>query len=220
MGLISTPNIADGTVIDANDVNSPINTIVNEINGNISEANLADGAVATNKLADSAVTTAKIADGSITTPKLNNPYIFHAYRGTSTQTLTSNVWTQIQIQTVQFDLNSNFNTSTYKYEVPIDGYYFLAGQIYGQQADGAYVLMQIAKNTTGSNVVGNGGTVLAEARDVYNADSNRVVNASTIAYLTTTDTVSLVGYITDSTTPTANLGLGYTFLTGYLIQEA
>lgn len=42
MGLISVTNIADGTVIDANDVNSPINTIVNEINGNLSEANMSN----------------------------------------------------------------------------------------------------------------------------------------------------------------------------------
>lgn len=70
MGLISVTNIADGTNIDAQDVNSPINTIVNEINGNLSEANLANSAATTAKIADSAVTTAKIADANVTTAKI------------------------------------------------------------------------------------------------------------------------------------------------------
>jgi hypothetical protein len=61
MGLISIDNIADGTSIDAADVNTPLNTIVNEINGSLNADNLAANAV----------TTAKIADGNITNAKLS-----------------------------------------------------------------------------------------------------------------------------------------------------
>lgn len=65
MGLISIPTISDGTVIDANDVNNPLNTIVNEINGNLTYDNLASNSVTTPKIADDAVTSAKIPDEAI-----------------------------------------------------------------------------------------------------------------------------------------------------------
>lgn len=62
MGLISVPGVTDGTVIDATDINIPINTIVNEINGKLDTNNFANSAVTTNDIADDAVTDIKLSD--------------------------------------------------------------------------------------------------------------------------------------------------------------
>jgi hypothetical protein len=51
MGLISVSNIPDGTTIDSRDVNDPINTIVNEFNGNIDSPNMSSN-FATNMASD------------------------------------------------------------------------------------------------------------------------------------------------------------------------
>lgn len=67
MGTISVSLPSDGDTIDAADYNTPITTIVNEINGNLDNANIdASAAISTSKLADDAgITAAKIADGAV-----------------------------------------------------------------------------------------------------------------------------------------------------------
>lgn len=73
MGNISVSLPADGTTGDVADYNTPINTIVNEFNGNIDNANIKSGAaIATSKLADDAgITTAKIANDAVTATKID-----------------------------------------------------------------------------------------------------------------------------------------------------
>ena len=56
MSLISISGPSDGQTIDAADVNTPLNTIANEINGNLDNANIKTGA---------AITGSKLADNSI-----------------------------------------------------------------------------------------------------------------------------------------------------------
>jgi len=72
MGTIAVSLPSDGETIDVADYNTPVTTIVTEINGNLDNANIKTGAaIATSKLADDAgITTAKIADSNVTTAKL------------------------------------------------------------------------------------------------------------------------------------------------------
>lgn len=78
MGLVSITQINNGD--DANDVlfNSRISAIVNELNGNIDQDNLATSAVATAKIADSAVSTVKIAANAVTAAKIETQQAFIA----------------------------------------------------------------------------------------------------------------------------------------------
>jgi len=62
MGLISPTQVTDGTTADASDVNNPINTIANEFNGNIDNANIKTAA---------AIDGTKIASSSITNTQMS-----------------------------------------------------------------------------------------------------------------------------------------------------
>src|SRR5690242_11567041 len=67
MGTISVSLPSDGTTADVADYNTPINTIVDEVNGNLDNDNIAAGAaIATSKLAnDSGINYAKLANGTV-----------------------------------------------------------------------------------------------------------------------------------------------------------
>lgn len=64
MATISVSLPSDGETIDAADYNTPINTIVTAINGNLDNSNIAaNAAISGSKLADGGVTASKLATG-------------------------------------------------------------------------------------------------------------------------------------------------------------
>lgn len=79
MGLvtITTPN--DGETADAADVATPLNAIIDVINGSIDQNNLADNSVVAAKIASNAVTTVKINENAVTGPKLSTDAISIGY---------------------------------------------------------------------------------------------------------------------------------------------
>lgn len=111
IGTISVSLPSDGTTADVADYNTPINTIVTVINGNLDNANIATGA---------GISTDKIADDAITPAKWTNPYCFRAYASGAT-TLTDATPTKVLLATESYDYNSNFASSTYT--APVAGVY-------------------------------------------------------------------------------------------------
>lgn len=71
---------------------------------------------------------APIADGSVTPIKQSNPYKFLAYVLSGGISVASNGIVPYNQEV--FDSNNNFNTSTYKYTVPVTGFYFLKATLY------------------------------------------------------------------------------------------
>ena len=69
MSLINFSNIQDATTIDAADVNSPLNTIYNDYNGNIDSTNIKDGSLDSSVYGADSVTNAALA-GGITANKI------------------------------------------------------------------------------------------------------------------------------------------------------
>lgn len=64
MGTISVSLPSDGSTADVSDYNTPLTTIVDEINGNLDNANIAsDAAIAGSKLADNGVGSSQLALG-------------------------------------------------------------------------------------------------------------------------------------------------------------
>lgn len=86
MALISYSNIQDNTTADASDVNTPLNTIYNEFNGNIDSNNIKDNSIIASKIYDGAVSTIKIADGAITLAKIEDKVVTTASTATLTPT--------------------------------------------------------------------------------------------------------------------------------------
>jgi hypothetical protein len=70
MATINVTLPADGDTIDASDYNVPVNTIVNEINGNLDNSNIDSAA---------AISGSKLADGSVPPDKLATGAIFLGY---------------------------------------------------------------------------------------------------------------------------------------------
>ena len=173
------------------------------------DGTLKAGAVANaGVLATDVVETAKIKDGAVTPEKWTNPYKFYAYRGTSNQIISSGTFTTVALNAESFDTNNNFNTSTYKYTPPVNGFYMLTGQVFADFVDGVFMIIQILKNST----------IIAEQRVTYPSglNLNRAANASVLAQLTTSDEITLVAYIDDVSTPTIHTD--WTFLCGYLVS--
>ncbi len=93
---------------------------------------------------------------------MDNPYRFSAYMSAS-QTTVLNAWTKLQMNTEEFDLNNNYNNTTYGYTIPVTGYYefFVMAQMLSQTGnpfligislDGTtdYRRLQEIPNTTGN----------------------------------------------------------------------
>tara|TARA_R110000868_G_scaffold267_2_gene2323 strand:+ start:6875 stop:7534 length:660 start_codon:yes stop_codon:yes gene_type:complete len=218
MAIISPAQISDGTTIDAEDVNNPINTIANEFNGNIDNNNIKTAAAIDGaKLADTSITTAKIADGAITAPKIaslavntttiSNPYKFSVYRSTSQSVSGA---TKILWNTEDYDTNNNFTGSTYT--VPVTGFYaFTAkGDITNAGSLQQRMFMSLYKN--GSEIRRGDDTTAA-------GTSNIPVTSNLTAFvsLTAGDTIDVYCFTSGGLTFTAGSVANY--FMGYLISQ-
>ena len=129
MGLISIPNIIEGTLAKAADVNSRISQLVSLINGNIDQANIKAGSVGTTQLANEAVDNSKVKTGTLTrdkfadltttittattiTPIIGN-YVVTALASNATITAPSGTPTQGQLMVLRITDNGTARTLTW-----------------------------------------------------------------------------------------------------------
>lgn len=70
MGLISIPNIVEGTLAKAADVNSRIAAILALINGGIDAANIKAGSIGATQLANESIDNSKVKVGTLTRDRL------------------------------------------------------------------------------------------------------------------------------------------------------
>ncbi len=203
LGNISVSLPSDGSAATVSQYNTPINTIVNEINGSLDNSNIA---------ANAAIDGSKLADGSVTPKKWTNPYRFSAYRASSSSVPNSSTLEPVVYNAVEFDPNSDFDTSTGRYTAPIAGtYYFEAGS-YASAVTGDIVYMHLYKN---------GSRVKYGDRN-RNSDGNTqpmFVGVSALLELEAGDYVTvLIGH-----TQSYSMGLGTSaetnFFHGYLVAE-
>lgn len=106
MGLINYTNIQDNTTADAADINSPLNIIYSEFNGNIDSNNIKDNSIIASKINNGAVTAAKIADNNVTPAKLASGITL-----TNAATMTLDATSRINI-VAALNTNVTFNTPT------------------------------------------------------------------------------------------------------------
>ena len=97
-----------------------------------------------------------LKSGTTLTNFPDNTPAFHAYLG-SNQTLSSNTFTTISVNTEDFDTNSNYDTSNYRFTPSVIGKYVLYGKVSasgGIDADDESLDVYIVKrdNSASSNV--------------------------------------------------------------------
>ena len=171
------------------------------------------GAVNTTYIADNAITTAKIAAGAVVQADLATGVAgtgpaFSA-TPTTTQSVTTNTYTKVNLGTENFDTNNNFASS--RFTPTIEGYYQLNASLYPVSSGSAnYIWAIIYKNGSGYGWGTSAGA--ASGQDGISV-------ASSLVYLNgTTDYVELYAYIS-GTSPTIPNGLTTQF-SGCLVRSA
>lgn len=166
-----------------------------------------------------AVTSAYLLDGSVTQAKLGtsvagNGPSFGAYRS-SDQSVTTNTWTKVQLNTEEWDTANCFDSTTnYRFTPTVAGYYQINGGFYaGASGTITRIIIGIYKNGSIYKL----GNYMAPAT----ADSLRgvAVVSSMVYFNGTTDYVELYGYIT-GTGPVFAGDSAQVYMNGFLARAA
>lgn len=134
---------------------------------------------------------------SLDVSKQVNPYKFSAYMG-STQSTVASTWTKLQMNTEEYDTNSNYSTSTYGYTAPVTGYYFFTvmAEIFSQAGlpflvgfskDGTteYLRGQEIPNTTGNITLSATHLIKLTAAEIlypmyYSSSASKILQSGTV----------------------------------------
>lgn len=116
------------------------------------------------------------------------PYKAFAYP-TASQDVADGAYTKLNFNAELYDPNGNFNTSTYTYTVPVTGYYMLAAQGQGNDANGAIYGFGIHIYVNSTLKV-HGAVTIDTAQQGWQRNST----AAGIRKLNAGDTVSVYAY--------------------------
>lgn len=149
----------------------------------------------------------EILDGAITIPKISNPYKFWAYKTSDYAQSTG----KVNLLSILYDTNGDYdNTTNYRYNVPVDGYYQFSFSIIHNVTAGNGYYASIKIN----------GSYAIQGTRIISAYTNpggwNCSNGSGLVYCTAGQYVELY-YQGDSRTIVA--GAPNTFLSGYLVSE-
>ena len=168
------------------------------------------------------ITAGGLPDAIITQPELATGVAgtgpaFSAYQtnGSVNQSIASDVFTKAKIDTEEFDTNSNYDTSLYRFSPTVAGYYQVNGNLYlVNAASSALKLVALYKNGS----IYKSGTSLYFTGNYYAAADNFTV--SSLIYLNgSTDYVELYAYIS-STNASIGFGSVNTWFNAAMIRSA
>ena len=112
-----------------------------------------------------------------------NPTIVRAYLNSAQNNLTNSTNVLVNLDAEDFDVGSDFNTTTHLFTVPVTGYYRIEGQIgFSSVADGTRYIASIRTSGPTDKVVSAGHASSTGA--IY-------VKVGSILYLSAADTVGL-----------------------------
>lgn len=200
MGTISVSLPSDGTTADVSDYNTPLTTIVNEINGNLDNSNLATNA---------AIAGTKIADAAITPAKWANPYKFRGYLN-SAQNTTAGNFAKLLLDAENFDTNNNLDIETNKgrYTAPVAGFYHFSASANIPASGSTNFQIALYKN----------GTVIAYG-DQFNATAAGSIQVGVQASLQLAATDYVEVFVFCNGTVALATGSAITYFSGFLISE-
>jgi len=132
-----------------------------------------------------------------------------AYLG-STQSVATGSDVTLVLDTEDYDPGSRFNTSTYKYVIPVAGYYMIYAQaLFTDIADGKDGIIRI-KN--------NGSTIVSGRSYSSVATADPIPNATTISKLAVNDEITVVVQHSEGVNTDIIAGSGSTFLAIHLLS--
>lgn len=142
---------------------------------------------------------------------VNGP-AFSAYLPTN-QTISAATWTKVALATEEFDTNSNYDTSLYRFTPNVAGYYMCSfGAFGGGSTNTIAVYSQLYKNGSAFRV----GSVVT-----FSAYNNAISTGSALVYMNgTTDYLELFAYLNVTGTATITSGSSVTFLSAAMIRGA
>jgi len=134
--------------------------------------------------------------------------VFSAYAN-ATQTLTSAAYTKININTEEFDSNSNFDTSTYRFTPTVAGYYQING----------CVRANTPNNEAVAAIYKNGSVYKVGSNTIVNSGTSSITVVSSIVYFNgSTDYIELWCYVGATSTTSGN---SYsTYFNGSMVRAA
>jgi hypothetical protein len=142
------------------------------------------------------------------TVMVNGP-AFSAYLNTS-QSITTSTYTKVQINTEEFDTNSNYDTSTSRFTPTVAGYYQVNGR-FSSEVNSTLLVATIYKN----GVEFKRGM---DTRASVNASTGATVN--TLIYMNgTTDYIEFYAYIT-GTSPIIESGQKLAWFQALMVRGA
>jgi hypothetical protein len=155
-------------------------------------------------LPDATITQAEIATGIAGTGPA-----FSAYQS-SAQTISGSVLTKVQLQTEEFDTNSNYdNTTNYRFTPTVAGYYQISGAVSDASAGTNHV----------TTIYKNGAEFKRGSQISYSGASPTQGVVSALIYFNgSTDYVELYVYITTGATLSASNY--YTYFQGVMVRGA
>lgn len=153
-----------------------------------------------------------IATDAIDMTKITNPYKTSVYLG-SNQSMTQGTWSTINLNTENYDINSNFDTATYTYTVPVTGYYLISANV---RINNAAILRGLSVRLLIDGTTGRSENMTFD--DNWTAD-HISKTISEIIYFTAGQTVKLQAYpLTSGANATAIASAPYTYISIHLLS--
>jgi len=173
----------------------------------------ANGTIGVASITNTAIT------GTITQAQIGNAVAgtgpaFSAYLGTS-QSVTSEIHTKVQLTTEEFDIGSCFdNTTNYRFTPNVAGYYQFNAQIRFSLGSGSSTNYQV-------NIYKNGTNQLGQPQTQSLTTLGTSVVSGLVYMNGTTDYVELYGYINGTSPGFNHNSVGYTTkFSGFLARAA
>lgn len=148
-----------------------------------------------------------MSETKIRTEQIETMPKFHVYQN-GNQSISSNVLADVEFDTEAFDIGDDFNTTTYTWTCPEDGYYFLYVQVYfsvGAAADD--LLVQIYNGSS---------TSFLTTRLSAGSTDQHSVNGSRLMYVTAGQEM-LVRVRNGNNNDTVNAGIELSYFGGYKV---
>lgn len=195
MSLISFTPLADGvTGVVASATNTPLSTIYNDYNGNITNANIASNAA--------------IAASKISFSSTSIPYKFSVYR-TSAWAQTGGL-VETPFDTANFDTGSNVDLVTNKgrFTAPVAGFYLFTAVVTVQMTTTDHFYAMLYKN----------GSEVKRGQDVNSGSTTVGGIVTDILSLATNDFVEIYTFNGSGVSKTGSTGSNLTHFSGVLLS--